>query len=291
VRQVISRCYKPTGEGDKSKPLREELYLARYRSKDGTSLSYRCSGAGSPVVFVHGSATDGRRWLPVLPIFETQFTACVLDRRGHGESEDAANYCIEAEYDDIVALIAAVDRSPVDLVAHSYGGLCALGAACRGAMIRRLVVYEPPLPMQAGSYFRPALSQTMREAIARNDNEAALEAFAADALALSSDEIAAMRRRATWPTLVGHSALILRELENVERLVGRPSLFRECPVPTLLLVGGDSPPQYRATAEALHGTLPSSRIVTLANQGHVAMNTAPEPFAGEVISFLTAPDA
>jgi pimeloyl-ACP methyl ester carboxylesterase len=222
-------------------------------------------------------------------MFETQFMACVLDRRGHGDSEDAADYCIEAEFDDIAALTAALDCGPVDVVAHSYGGLCALGAACQGATIRRLVLYEPPLPTRSGSYFRSGLSQTMREAIARNDNEAAFEAFAADALALSPDELDARRRLASWTTLVGHATLILRELENVDRLTGRTARFRGCPVPTLLLVGGESPPQYRETAEALHALLPSSRIVTLPNQGHVAMNTAPELFAGEVIGFLTAP--
>jgi pimeloyl-ACP methyl ester carboxylesterase len=238
---------------------------------------------------VHGSGTDGRRWLPVLPLFENRFTTCVLDRRGHGESGDATNYCIEAEFDDIASLTAAVDPIPVDVVAHSYGGLCALGAACRGATMRRLVLYEPPLPMELGSYFRPDLSRTMREAIARNDNEAAYEAFAADALALSPAEIDAMRRLATWPALVGHAALILRELENVERLIARPALFRECSAPTLLLVGGDSPPQYRTTADALSVVLPSSRIVTLPNQGHAAITTAPELFTDEVIGFLTAP--
>jgi pimeloyl-ACP methyl ester carboxylesterase len=246
---------------------------------------------GSPIVFVHGSATDGRPWLPVLPIFETQFTACVLDRRGHGESDDAPNYSIEVEFDDIAALIAAIDHAEVDVVAHSYGALCALGAASRGATIRRLVVYEPPFPMQPDSYFQPGLSRRMRDAVARNDNEAAFEAFAADALALSADEIDAMRRLATWRTLVGHAALILRELENVERLIGRPAAFRECPAPTLLLVGEDSPPQYRATAEALNAVLTSSRIVTLANQGHVAISAAPDLFAGEVIGFLTEPIA
>lgn len=263
------------------------LSLARHRSRDGTSLSYRCRGTGSHILFVHGSATDGRRWLPVLPLFETRFTACVLDRRGHGESADATSYCIETEFDDIASLTAANDYGPADVVAHSYGALCALGAACHGAMIRRLVLYEPPLPMKPGSYFRPSLIGTMREAVARNNNEVAIEAFAADALALSPNEIYTMRRLATWPALVRHAAKILRELENVERLSGQAALFRECRVPTLFLIGEASPPQYRATAEALSAVLPSSRIELLANQGHLAINTAPKLFADKVIDFLT----
>jgi pimeloyl-ACP methyl ester carboxylesterase len=224
----------------------------------------------------------------VLPFFEARFTACVLDRRGHGESADAANYCIETEFDDIASLSAAVDSGPVDVVAHSYGALCALGAACRGAMIRRLVLYEPPLPLQVGSYFRPDLRHTMRDALARNDKKAAFEAFAVDALAWSPEEIDAMRRLSTWTALVDHAALILRELESVEHLIGHPELFRKCAAPTLFLVGGDSPLRYRTTAEALSAELPLSRIVILPNQGHVAINTAPQLFAEAVIDFLTA---
>jgi pimeloyl-ACP methyl ester carboxylesterase len=263
--------------------------LARHRSNDGTSLSYRCSGTGPHVIFVHGSATDGGRWSAVLPLFETRFTACVLDRRGHGESADATSYCIEAEFDDIVSLSAAVDSRSVDIIAHSYGALCALGAACHGARVRRLVLYEPPLPLQSGSYFHPGLSRAMREALARHDNDAAFEAFAVDAYGWSPEKIEATRRLSTWTALVGHADRILRELESVERLIGHPALFCQCPAPTLFLVGGDSPPQYRATAEALSAVLPLSRIVTLPNQGHVAIDTAPQLFADQVIDFLTAP--
>ena len=128
----------------------------------------------------------------------------------------------------------------------------------------------------------------MRDALARNDKEVAFAAFAADALAWSSDEIDAMRRLSTWTALVGHAALILRELESVESLIGRPELFHQCAAPTLFLVGGDSPPRYRTTAEALSAVLPLSRVVILPDQGHVAINTAPELFADTVIDFLTA---
>jgi len=79
-------------------------------------------------------------------------------------------------------------------------------------------------------------------------------------------------------------------LENVERLSGHPEFFARCRVPTLLLLGGDSPPHYRATAEALQAVLPASRIVVLHKQQHAAIGAAPSLFAGEVIAFLTAPD-
>src|SRR5712691_13232919 len=129
--------------------------MPRFRSKDGTLLSYRRSGVGPPLLLVHGTGTDGTRWRPVLRLFEPQFTIFALDRRGHGASGDSAAYRLESEFDDINAMAEAIDDGPVDVVAHSYGGLCAMGAACHSLLVRRLVLYEPPLPISPGAYFSP----------------------------------------------------------------------------------------------------------------------------------------
>jgi pimeloyl-ACP methyl ester carboxylesterase len=222
-------------------------------------------------------------------MLEEHFTLYALDRRGYGDSDDATRYRIEAEYDDIAALAATIENGPVDVVAHSYGALCALGAACRVVPLRRLVIYEPPLPMKSNSYFRPSLITLMREAIARNDNAGAAAAFATQALALTPEEIDAMLKPGARAPLVAHAALVLRELENVERLRGQAGFFRACRLPTLIVLGGDSEPDYRDTAEGLHAVLPSSRITVIEKQRHGAINAAPELYAGEVIRFLTEP--
>src|SRR5215469_75878 len=145
--------------------------------------------------------------------------------RGHGESADAASYCIEAEFDDIASLTAAVDSDPVDVVAHSYGALCALGAACRGARIRRLVLYEPPLPLEPGAYFPPGLVATMRDLIARGEDAEAMAAFAREVLKLSAGAPAALRRSAGWVEMTATAARVVRELAAVERWTGRAQAF------------------------------------------------------------------
>jgi pimeloyl-ACP methyl ester carboxylesterase len=55
----------------------------------------------------------------------------------------------------------------------------------------------------------------------------------------------------------------------------------------LLLLGGESPADFKAETEAIHKALPMSRLVILPGQQHIAMNTAPELFVREVIGFLT----
>jgi pimeloyl-ACP methyl ester carboxylesterase len=264
---------------------RKRSALNRFRATDGTVLAYHASGEGTPLVLIHGTASDSARWQPVLPIFERRFTVYALDRRGYGDSGDAANYRIEAEFDDIAAMAAHINSGPVDVVAHSYGAICALGAALN-APIRRLVIYEPPLPVRPGDYYKPELPAVMREAMARNDESAAVTAFMADALKMTPQDIEAAGRLGSWTKFIGHAARILRELETVERYIGQAKFFSNCSVPTLLLLGGDSPPQYRATAEALHSVLATSRIAVIENQRHAAISAAPDLFASEVISFL-----
>jgi pimeloyl-ACP methyl ester carboxylesterase len=68
-----------------------------------------------------------------------------------------------------------------------------------------------------------------------------------------------------------------------------PERFKNLHVPTLLLLGGDSPQFFRAAIEALNAALPNSRIVVLPGQQHIAIDTAPDLFAREVLTFLAEP--
>src|SRR5688500_13609083 len=70
-------------------------------SKDGTPIAYfeRGSGSGPPLVLVHGTTADHTRWAPVLPALERGFSVFTMDRRGRGDSGDAATYAIEREYE------------------------------------------------------------------------------------------------------------------------------------------------------------------------------------------------
>jgi pimeloyl-ACP methyl ester carboxylesterase len=56
--------------------------------------------------------------------------------------------------------------------------------------------------------------------------------------------------------------------------------------PTLLLIGSESPPFFRAAIEALHTALPASELVILDGQHHNAMETAPDLFTMTVNQFL-----
>ena len=70
----------------------------------------------------------GTRFASFRPRLEDQFTVTTMDRRGRGHSGDNPVYAIEREFEDVVAVVNAVG-APTLLFGHSYGAVCALGAA------------------------------------------------------------------------------------------------------------------------------------------------------------------
>jgi len=71
---------------------------------------------------------------------------------------------------------------------------------------------------------------------------------------------------------------------------GRPLVIvggvLEIRIPTLLLLGGASPPSMRTGSKAIADALPSATTVEMPGQEHIAMQTAPEVVADAVGAFL-----
>jgi len=65
-----------------------------------------------------------------------------------GGSGDADSSEIRHEFADVTAVVdaaAEASRAPVDVLGHSYGGICALEATRLSKNVRQLVLYEPPV--------------------------------------------------------------------------------------------------------------------------------------------------
>ena len=114
-------------------------------SDDGTRLRLVRTGAGKPVVLIHGTMGGRGDWFEVARRLSDDFEVTTFDRRGRGDSEDGPEYSIEREIEDVLAVIDA-SAPLVHLVGNSFGAILALLAAARaGDRIDRLVVYEPPI--------------------------------------------------------------------------------------------------------------------------------------------------
>ena len=254
-------------------------------STDGTMIAYQRSGTGPPLVLVHGTTADHTRWVPILPTLEQHFTVYALDRRGRGESGDAEQYAIEREFEDLVALVNSIEE-PVFLLGHSYGALCSLEAARRTTHLKKLVLYEPPIPTGIEIYQHEFVSriQTLLDA---GDREGAVTTFLRDVARVPPHEMEILRSAPSWQARVAAAHTILREMRGSNEYVFEPTHFTGLTTPTLLLLGGDSPAFLHAAIEAVHAALPDSQVVVMPGQQHTAMNTAPELFTREILQFLT----
>jgi pimeloyl-ACP methyl ester carboxylesterase len=258
--------------------------LAYVESSDGTAIACHLAGDGPPLVLAHGTSADHTRWAPILPALGARFTTYAMDRRGRGASADSSRYSIDRESDDLAAVIDAIGGH-VDVVGHSYGAVCALEAALRTPRLRRLVLYEPPLPVGIGMY-PPGLLERLDALLDAGDREGVVATFLREVVRMPPDELETLRGDPSWDARVAAAHTIPRELRCLDTYQPDFGRFTTLDVPTLLLLGGDSPPFLVEPTRRLHASIPESRLAVMPGQGHVAMNTAPGLFLEHVLTFL-----
>lgn len=255
-------------------------------SADRTRIAFTRTGSGPPLVAVHGTAADRTRWATVAPRLAAHFTVYAVDRRGRGASGDALEYALEREVDDVVSVVAAIGE-PLTLLGHSYGGICALEAAARADNVRRLILYEPPIPMGVEIY-PPGVVDRLQEFLDAGDRDALLSTFLAEVVRVPADQLALMRGRPAWRARLAAAHTIVREVRADRDYVFARERWRRLDTPTLLLLGRDSPAFFTDATKALHASLPRATLSVMPGQQHAAMDTAPEMFVAEILGFAAA---
>jgi pimeloyl-ACP methyl ester carboxylesterase len=250
-----------------------------------------------PLLLVHGATADHTTWRAVGPRFAMTRPVFAMDRRGRGASGDQQPYAIEREFEDVAAVAAAlasmetlaraeVSDAGIDVVGHSYGGRCALGASLLTDAIRRVVAYEGA-PVPPGMSYRPeGLAETVRAALARGDNDAALSSFLAGIVGMSDAALEAYRRDPVWPARVAAAHTILREIEAEATHPASIEALAAVRAPVLLILGSISRSPFRIGTDALADRLADARIAVIVGAAHAAHHTHAPEFVAIVQQFL-----
>jgi pimeloyl-ACP methyl ester carboxylesterase len=255
------------------------------KSNDATPIACKVSGDGPPLILVHGSASVGDRWAAVTPLLTQHFTVYAMDRRGRGASGDSKDYSIEREFEDIACVLASID-GPVNLLGHSFGGVCSMEAALRVSNLRRLIVYEPSTPTPGVQHYPTGFVDRLQTLLDQGQQEDVLLTFMREIVRMPPLVIDQVKQQEAWPGRVAAAHSLPREFRDLESYRPDPSRFVSLDIPTLLLLGGDSPARYRTAIELMSTLIRGSRIEVLSGQQHNAMDTAPELFAETMINFL-----
>jgi pimeloyl-ACP methyl ester carboxylesterase len=251
-------------------------------SGDGTTIAFDRLGEGPPVILVCGGSTDRTSNTPLAALLAEQFTVFNYDRRGRGDSGDTPPYAVEREIEDIDAVIEAAGGSAF-LYGTSSGAALVLATAASGLDVKKLALWEPPYILDESS--RPPADQVERynEMITEGRRGDAVEFFMAKVVGLPPEFVAYARTQPFWQA----QEAIAHTLAYDATIMGDYSLPTEraaaVSAPTIVIVGGASPPFLRETAQALTEAIPDARARTLEGQDH---NVAADAIAPVLVEFF-----
>jgi pimeloyl-ACP methyl ester carboxylesterase len=254
------------------------IAIEHVTSTDGTRIAYERSGSGPPLVLVHGSINDHGIWAAVTPALAQHFTVLALDRRGRGESGEPREHEMQRQFEDVLAVVDAAD-GPVDLVGHSFGAHCALGAAAMSPeRIRHLVLYEPP-PVDD-------VRSAVAEAFERQEPSDAVANFMEHNLVMPREQVDALRQTPFWDYLVSFAPTMPSEGRALMRHGFDASHYALLTMPALFLQGSVTADRLGKVMRELEPHMPHAEWHTFEGQGHGAMLTAAPAFAETVLAFL-----
>ncbi len=269
---------------------------------NGIALHYVDQGQGTPVLFVHGSLSDGGYWADQVGQFAKHHRAISYSRRYNYPNNNPARagYSALVDADDLAAFINAMHLGKVVVIGHSYGALTALFLAAKHPeLIRALVLAEPPavsllqhLPgdeTKTGEAMYQDIQRRMvlpmQQAFRRSDREAGIRVFmdyvfnhphAWDQMTKSARE-ETLRDAHEWDVMMTTGTLF-PEIQ--------PKTIREITVPVLLLSGAKSYPFLGLISEELARLLPNHERIVLPDAGHQMWYQAPDDCRKAVEDFL-----
>src|SRR5271168_4930213 len=99
-----------------------------------------------------------------------------VDRRGRGASGDAHSYAIQREFEDVAAVVDSVGDG-VHLLGHSFGAICSLEAILLTSQLRKVILYEPPIPVEGAPTYPEGIIDQLQAFLDAGDREGAIATF------------------------------------------------------------------------------------------------------------------
>lgn len=247
-------------------------------------LFYETSGRGRPVVLIHSAFMSLRMWDRTARALAASGRRVLrYDMRGHGRSPFPS--APTAYYEDVRAVMDALDVARADIVGSSLGGVVAFDfARAHPDRVRRLVL-AGAAPGGGGADPEEGKRVGAMIATARRDGVAAgVEKW----LALPMNAHASGRAREE----IRRAALDAPEMFKLKfwpvKDLQPPAMTRlaEVAAPVLVISGAHDSPSLRADAARAAHALANARFATFEDSGHFPNLEEPARFNRLVEAFL-----
>jgi esterase len=244
------------------------------------------AGPSPSVVCLHGLAGHSREWDALAAVLDGRVLA--PDLRGHGWSDWAQSYSVDAHVRDVAVVVEELVGGPAIVVGHSLGGIVAMSlAADHPDLVEGLVVVDIGSELPDDAVAQALNSDDRPDSFP--DPQAAVAALR-DRNPFSVDE--SLQRRVTYG-LVERSPdrWIWRhdpsaEVPQPDALEGMWERWCAVRTPSLVVRGEHSPwltPDLMARMAEARADVD---VVSIAGAGHNAHTDQPDPFHQAVIAWL-----
>lgn len=270
--------------------VRFKLWRAGVRSQYVDAGGYRMhyfealppSGAGTPLLLVHGLGARGEDWSAMIPALAAQgFHVYVPDLLGYGRSpKPDVSYSISMQETAVVNFMQAVHLTRADVGGWSMGGWVVLKLALdHPERVDRLIVYD-----SAGIYFPATFGPDLftpndvagvRKLItALTPMPINAPDFALKAMVRKLQANSWVLQRSVAAMMSGHDLLDFR-LHNIQE-------------PTLIVWGAQDALIPLSVGETMHRSIPRSTLGVVEGCGHLAPMECSKPVIEATVNFLKA---
>ncbi len=261
------------------------------RTAAGTDVYYTVTGAGPPMLLVHGANCDADFMSPLAAHLRHRCCCIALDRPGYRRSGLLAHdTTIDEQAAAIRAVHAAVTAEPAWLFGHSSGGNFSMGYAMRyPAAVKGLVLMEPALYALYPADAKPWGVQHMLDVVlplCRAGDVARGVAEFVRAIPMSAETGAEISALPFWHQIEANKAAFTHDHPVVIEWRPTDAELSRLPCPLLLLAGDRTNAILRDIVNLLWSKLPRGAVTTLAGCDHMAPQIRPRETARAVLDFV-----
>ena len=274
-------------------------------SKDGTKIGYRQLGNGPGLILVHGGMMYSQNFMSLAKILANEFTIYVPDRRGRGLSDsNEVNKGLSSESEDIQALI--IKTKAQNIFGLSSGAIVVLQTAIIEPTIKRVALYEPPIPVNGRDIltwvdkYKVGITEgdfgkAIISIIKGTDDPSSMFSILPRFITIPfmNFVIKSDAKKINVDNEMNLKSLISAMPYDIKIVIDSEGIIGKCNHLTkdILLLGGQKSKLYLKDAlDKLNSVLPQAKRIEFQGLGHIAADNSGKPdiVAKELRSFFTA---
>lgn len=254
-----------------------------------TPLFFHQSGAGTPLLLIHGLMVTGAMYDPVLPALSAHYNVIVPDLRGHGRSGALSEpYSVEQLAYDLAQLLDDLQIDATHVLGYSQGGAVAQQFAhdypqrVRGLVLACTYAYNMLSPRER---FEGMLAPWLVRIL--GVRRLAGLAINAGGGRRMSPEIAEWFQEMM---AVNDTRHMVPAIEAMKAFDSRPWL-KEIACPTLVIAGAEDTAVPLPHAHMLAQGIPDAQLSIIEGAGHTLLWTDPDAVIQTIETFLAKVDS